>query len=344
MIARLGLDPKPECGTEGGGPAAPLPAAKLRVATFNVLHGQTDEGDATLDSRVPLAVAALQATGADVVGLQEASVTTTHGHVTKKLAAGLAAASGVRWHWCWFQSNPHFPLEPDLRAGGGGGPLTEVMVAQARAGQAEFREGLGVLSRTPILANGVRRHPPRSYEAPFCVPPDPLNCNAAAVFDARAVLWARVATAAGAVDVFTTHLAHGLTPLSELTKRLQTVLARVYIDEVARPDPTPDVFVGDFNSPEGSSVGALIAGAGFRDSFRMANPQDRGFTGDQDIFSRTITTTERIDYVYVRRGACGVEITASDRFPDAPDTVGGKPLWPSDHLGVVTTLDLCPIA
>ncbi len=313
----------------------------MKLATFNVLHSLTDDGEATFEARVAIAIDALVATTADVIGLQEASVTTTHQHVTQRLAQGLATRTGVRWHWCWFQSNPHFPLEPDTRPGGGGGPLTEVMVAQARAGQAEFRDGIGVLSRLPILATGVRRQPPRSYEALFCIPPDPLGCNAPAALDARSVLWARIATGAGAIDFFTTHVAHGLTPLSDFTRQLQTILALRYIAEVARADATPDAFVGDFNSTEASAVSTMVRGAGFLDTFRVANPGSPGFTGDQDIHSPVSTASERIDYVYARPGTCGAAVAASNTFPTGPTIISSGPLWPSDHHGVVSTINLC---
>jgi endonuclease/exonuclease/phosphatase family metal-dependent hydrolase len=338
---RAVADAPPLCATVGPAGKTPLPVKHLAVASFNLLHGQEDYGAETLKARLPLQLAALAATGADIVGVQESSVTTSNGNVIKKLAEGLAASTGTGWTWCWFESNPHFPLEPDVQPGGGGGPLTEVMVTQARAGEDEFREGVGILTRLPVVASAVRRQPPRSYEGLACIPPDPLACNAAGVFDSRAVLWARLTTAAGDVDVFNTHLAHGITPLSPETKRLETIYAMDYIHDTARFDAAPDFFLGDFNSPDGSQVGTIIRRAGFLDTFRAVNPLGAGFTGDQDIHSPVSTTTERIDYVYARPGGCDMKIKRSDTFPDAPTLVAGGPLWPSDHHGVVTDFDIC---
>jgi hypothetical protein len=79
----------------------------------------------------------------------------------------------------------------------------------------------------------------------------------------------------------------------------------------------------------------MVAASGFIDTFR-AGTADPGYTGDQAIHSPTSTVTERIDYVYARRGGCPITVTAADTFPDAPTIVAGGPLWPSDHHGVVS--------
>jgi endonuclease/exonuclease/phosphatase family metal-dependent hydrolase len=333
----LPTDGQPECGTEGSVPAD-VPASKLRIATFNVLHTQDDVGEQTLETRVPLLVQALADARIDVAGLQEVAKTTNHGSVAQRIAQGLAATTGVRWHWCWFQSNPHFPGEPDLQPGGGGGPLTELMATQARAGEARFAEGVAVISRLPITSSSVRRMPPRTYEAPFCVPPDPLACNAAAAFDARTVLHARVAGPQGPLDLYTTHVAHGLTPLSDTTKLLYANLALRYVDETAGADSTPDLLVGDFNSLEGSAVHNAVTAAGYLDTFRAANPDDPGLTGGQDPVAAESTVDGRIDYVFARPGGCGLAVKSSEVIGDAPAQVDGGWVWPSDHYGVVSEL------
>lgn len=334
------LDPDAECAVETGG-TAPAPDGPLRVATFNVLHGLTADSDKTLGSRVALAVDAIIDSGADVVGAQEVSVTNSHGHVAKRLAQGLMQRTGLSWWWCWFQSNPHFPGEPDLRPGGGGGPLTELFVANAGTGNGQFREGVAILSRFPITDSGVRRIAPRSYEAPACVPPDPFACNFAAAFDSRSVLRVRIRPTAGAdeLDVYTTHVAHHLTELSPVQKLINVQQVLAYVNETAIRGATPDLLVGDFNSVEGDQRHAAVTGAGFVDTFRLADPASRGATSDQKILTDTPepTATERIDFVFARPGTCGISVPGSRVFANVPSLQpDGRWLWPSDHLAVVS--------
>lgn len=334
------LDAQAQCASEGSG-NAPAKRASLRVASFNVLHTLTDESNETLDARLPLAVSAIISSGADVVGAQEVAVTTNHGHVAQRLAKGLAQRTHQRWYWCWFGSNPHFPGEPDLRPGGGGGALSDQMAAFARGGEDEFHEGVAVLSRYPIATSSVRRMPPRSYESPFCVPPDPINCNAAAIFDSRSILHTRINGPTGAVDVFTTHLAHGITPLSDTTKLLYAQLSVDYVDEMAGDDATPDFLTGDFNSVEGSPVHDAVTGAGFVDTFRKANPKGTGYTSDQQIFAPKATVDHRIDYVFARPGSCALRVTSSKVFANKPGPYKKGVVWPSDHLAVVSEIAAC---
>ena len=67
------LDGTPLCGIEQPtGPAEPAPDdPPLRVATFNVLHAETADGDISLGQRLPLLADAIAGSGADIVGAQE---------------------------------------------------------------------------------------------------------------------------------------------------------------------------------------------------------------------------------------------------------------------------------
>ena len=155
------------------------------------------------------------------------------------MAGGLATRFGEAWEWCWFASNPHFPLEPDLAAGGGGLPLSDTM-AQLNPGNAGFREGVAIATRFDIVRARTRRLLPRSYEAPFCdlaeALQNPTGCPAEAVFDSRQVLWADIATPNGRhLDLFTTHVAHHLTPVSPYTKQLQVQQILHTIDQWENP-------------------------------------------------------------------------------------------------------------
>ena len=96
--AAMTLGPTPRCGQAGSGVAVAAEPG-LRVATFNVLHGLTDDGDRTLERRLAIQVPQLAASGADVLGLQEVGESPRHGRVIERLAAGLAAATSSRWYW-----------------------------------------------------------------------------------------------------------------------------------------------------------------------------------------------------------------------------------------------------
>jgi endonuclease/exonuclease/phosphatase family metal-dependent hydrolase len=83
----------------------------------------------------------------------------------------------------------------------------------------------------------------------------------------------------------------------------------------------------------------LFKNAGFIDAFRTAHPTDPGFTFGQaeDLLNVTSSMSRRIDLVQFRgpftvKDAKLVGISPADRLP-----LG---LWPSDHAGVVVTLEL----
>ena len=346
-----GVDGRPLCGAEtapADRPAAP-PDGKLRVASLNVLHSDTDLGDQTLGARLELAADTLAASGADVVGAQEVTKNEAHGTVAQRLARALAARTGERWEWCWFLSNPHAPGEPDVQVGGGG-PLSEEMAASGNfPDPGDFREGLAILSRFPITAARSRRLTPRTYEAPACVPPDPLACSLPAVFDARQVLWARVDSGDGLLDVFDTHIAHELTEASPATKLLQVEQVLAVIGQWAAADRVPDVLTGDFNSTPDTDRYAAVVNAGFVDTYAAAlapacdpgRGQRGGCTSDQAVLTDqpVATATERIDYVFAKPGQCGLRVPASAVIGTNPQRrPDGKWLWPSDHLGVVSEL------
>jgi endonuclease/exonuclease/phosphatase family metal-dependent hydrolase len=96
--------------------------------------------------------------------------------------------------------------------------------------------------------------------------------------------------------------------------------------------------LGDFNSlPDSPTYGALRA-AGFDDAWTRANPDDpAGFTccHRERLDDPADTLRARIDLILTRG-----EIAATEAF-----LVGHAPadlrsgLWPSDHAGVVATLE-----
>jgi endonuclease/exonuclease/phosphatase family protein len=111
----------------------------------------------------------------------------------------------------------------------------------------------------------------------------------------------------------------------------------------------PIVWVGDFNSDADATVitgvpsstatyGSIIA-SGFSDTWKAKHPADPGFTCCQatDLRNSTSTLTERDDLV-LTRGHFHVA-RASIVGDETTDRLASG-LWPSDHAGVVVTLDI----
>jgi len=344
---------RPLCGSAAGAPAATSPST-LRVATFNVLHGLEEEPayptHSTFDARLELQAQAVAGAAIDLVGMQEVSLTEDPvGHApglqVERLADRLAEITGGAWYWCWHLSNPHLPIEPDIKEGGGG-PLSDVIASMSSSNYGSFKEGSAVLSRYPILASEGRRLPLRVPLEPLICPPAEIpTCNETALFDHRIAVWARVDTPGGATDIVTTHLAHHLTQLSETSKAIQALAVVEFAEEMEKRHGeaahrfiTCDCNLTRTNTPDG--VGLIIK-AGWTDTYAAVHPdsacepgQDTsGCTSDQDILSATSTTTERIDYVFARAGTCGLDVLGAEKYANTPspaDTSTGW-LWPSDH-------------
>ncbi len=111
--------------------------------------------------------------------------------------------------------------------------------------------------------------------------------------------------------------------------------------EVAGATDLPLVFIGDFNSDANlgaaGAYGVLVA-AGFADAWTLAG-SGPGLTCCQDpfILSPVSLLTRRIDLVLFRGdfGVEGMEVVGGDPVDKTPSG-----LWPSDHAGVVATLEL----
>ena len=91
--------------------------------------------------------------------------------------------------------------------------------------------------------------------------------------------------------------------------------------------------------PSATATYASIIASGFADAWAMRNPSSPGFTCCQatNLLNPTSTLIERVDLVLTRGPfhvgrASLVGDDAADRLPSG--------LWPSDHAGVVVTLEL----
>lgn len=355
------LAPRPLCQTEAGiAGAASGSSRELKVGTYNVLHTQDADANATAAQRVGMLATAIEHSGADAMGLQEVAKSATlagldtdsdgvNGLVVELIAQKLAASTGTSWNWCWFASNPHVPLEPEPKAGGGGGPLTETAAfasGQQSGNGNEFREGVALLSRYPIVSPTVKRLSLRMHEAAFCEDIDPIGCQFAVVFDSRVIMHGVIQAPSGPVDLYTTHLAHGVTSQSDDTKARQIREGLEYI-AATENTATPTYYVGDFNTDAlagGSDTVhyASILDAGFTHTYLAAGAHDStdpAGTSDQSVLAEHLTVDHTIDYVFSKRlGGCNVAFgdIIGDVRADRSDEPGW--VWPSDHMGTVSTM------
>src|SRR5216684_1855421 len=104
------------------------------------------------------------------------------------------------------------------------------------------------------------------------------------------------------------------------------------------------VVAGDFNdAPESEAIRSLVE-AGFVDTYAAMGTLP-GYTndrGDLEIESPAASHNQRIDYIFYRQPPGGdSQIIDARLFGHRPHREpGGGWLWPSDHIGVSTTLRL----
>ena len=107
--------------------------------------------------------------------------------------------------------------------------------------------------------------------------------------------------------------------------------------------PGADIVLGDFNSAaDGSSTDSYdILTAGFRDAWAV-NPGDPGDTSGQNetLTNPVSTLRNRIDLILLNGAVDAVEAHVVGDLPFRPQTLPPRPIWPSDHAGVVATLRL----
>jgi endonuclease/exonuclease/phosphatase family metal-dependent hydrolase len=179
----------------------------------------------------------------------------------------------------------------------------------------DIREGPAILSRYPIL----------DWEAHH------LD-RCAGRFEPRALVYARLRTPWGELPVASTHTSRGFCEAREVARILHR-----------RQGVLPTVLMGDFNATEDSAgVQTLTNGAGFVDTFRAANPDATGATVWQQVYAPVSTARRRVDFLFMLPGT-GVpgRVLRSRVVLDAPRPLdNGKVLWPSDHYGIFTELDL----
>lgn len=123
---------------------------------------------------------------------------------------------------------------------------------------------------------------------------------------------------------------------------VQEAQAQEFLAGPAR-GPGADIALGDFNSAaDGSTTNSYeILTSWFRDAW-AANPADPGHTSGQN---QTLTNPislldQRIDLVLLHGAVRTVEAHVVGDEPFRSQTQPLRPIWPSDHAGIVATLRL----
>jgi len=117
-----------------------------------------------------------------------------------------------------------------------------------------------------------------------------------------------------------------------------TQATELVADLAGTPDPV--LLLGDFNSPPGKTSYQLLSGS-YRDAFNDAGSGE-GFTCCQadDLKNPASNANERIDLVLYRGRFRVNDVTVPGTDPDTGRTPDG--LWPSDHFGVLSHVELVP--
>ena len=100
--------------------------------------------------------------------------------------------------------------------------------------------------------------------------------------------------------------------------------------------------MGDLNATEESKgIRHLIAALGLVDAFREANPAAPGFTVWQPVWLERPFAWRRVDFILLAPGANGsVRILASRLVLNEPRHTKRGVLWPSDHYGVLSDVEI----
>jgi endonuclease/exonuclease/phosphatase family metal-dependent hydrolase len=189
-----------------------------------------------------------------------------------------------------------------------------------------FEEGEVILSRYPLRDAELAELRPR-----------------AGFFQRRVVLRATADTPWGPLRIFATHLTHD----NPQANRGQAAWLASFVAASGRG---PAVVGGDFNATEDD---AQIQALGWIDTYRQAHPGDPGDTccvddlaPGQAAAGPGQTPTKRIDFVFLVPGegpaADGWHVISSRRVLDAPFRTPDGWLWPSDHVGVLSEIELGP--
>jgi endonuclease/exonuclease/phosphatase family metal-dependent hydrolase len=103
--------------------------------------------------------------------------------------------------------------------------------------------------------------------------------------------------------------------------------------------PIPAIVAGDFNAIPGEPPYLAMLGAGFVDTWAATHPADQGYTCCQvppdSIVNPVSALSTRVDYVFA---GGGFDIIDEHIIGNTPAERTPSGLWPTDHAGIVATL------
>lgn len=195
----------------------------------------------------------------------------------------------------------------------------------------KFSEGSALLARTDLPTSQLQLSNPQQggYQAAVT-----LNTAVGPVTLGGGWLSVDVTTQGNTYRFITTHL----TAIT-LTNGVQ---AQQMQELLAGPATTtlPVMIAGDLNSLTTGGAYTEAAGAGFTDEWTVANGEDNGYTCCQvlpTIINSKSNLYQRIDYVLARGPIAVEDMHLVGANPSARTASG---LWPSDHAGLVATLQI----
>lgn len=276
----------------------------LTVVTFNMLHGFGNRlNDTTLEERLSLLAESIQEAKPDFVILQEASETPgRHGNVVTRLRD---------------------TLNEKLRGTGVSYNSAHAMANGSRL--IGFFEGSGILSRYEILSADCLE-----YRAQAIIPPEQ-----------RIALRLRIMSGTGTVEIVGTHLTNTEARGGGRLKR--SLQAEELVSWLRGFGPAEAIIVGgDFNDGPDSATVRTILDAGGHDAWDVPGTQGPGFTAlDGTVRDADDRADQRIDYLFVFGDR--VAIRGAVPFLDRPGRgIDGRPLWASDHVGVMAAMVIGP--
>jgi endonuclease/exonuclease/phosphatase family metal-dependent hydrolase len=173
----------------------------------------------------------------------------------------------------------------------------------------QFREFVGIISKYPVVDTGYFQ-------------------LATGVFP-RKVVWNKINTPLGTVNVFNTHLS--AFNLSQVRiQQVQQIISYVESIELNH-SAVAAILTGDFNDPPNATSIQQLTNTG-TDSFYVitynyVNPSDPGYTVPSDL------PTSKIDYIFIKNTG-SIEPFESEVVMDQPYNPNK---YCSDHLGVLTS-------
>lgn len=175
-------------------------------------------------------------------------------------------------------------------------------------------EGPAILSRFPIMDSDVTR------------------VDGCGGLYRRVLVCARIDAPGGPLDACSAHIDGSDCQADRVAALLR-----------GRPAAEPLVLMGDLNATlDSPGIRRLIADLGFVDTYHVVNPRARGATVWQPVDVADRLARRRVDFVLVASGR-GIPLHVVDsrivlHEPEqAPD---GSVLWPSDHHGVLSVVEL----